>query len=256
GMLGGPLDLGAVLGRRTAEMHRALSGGTVEDGFGMVRIQSDTLETLVAESLRDTTAHLDRLEDALPTLGEPAKTLARQVLDRRAALEDRVARLGAATPSGGLSRIHGDYHLGQVLVTGNDVRIIDFEGEPVSSLEERRARHAPLRDVAGMLRSFDYAFWSTMRRRAELGADTTMTGEATAEWRRATADAFLAAYREGMAGASVHPDSAEAEQGLLDLYLIRKAAYEVGYELSMRPDWVDIPLRGLLDLAGGGEDLQ
>ncbi|MGR3397208.1 maltose alpha-D-glucosyltransferase [Pseudooceanicola nanhaiensis] len=256
GMLGGPLDLGAVLGRRTAEMHRALSGGTVEDGFGMVHIQSDTLETLVAESLRDITAHLDRLEDALPTLGEPAKTLARQVLDRRAALEDRVARLGAATPSGGLSRIHGDYHLGQVLVTGNDVRIIDFEGEPVSSLEERRARHAPLRDVAGMLRSFDYAFWSTMRRRAELGADTTMTGEATAEWRRATADAFLAAYREGMAGASVHPDSAEAEQGLLDLYLIRKAAYEVGYELSMRPDWVDIPLRGLLDLAGGGEDLQ
>jgi maltose alpha-D-glucosyltransferase / alpha-amylase len=254
GALGGPLDLGAVLGRRTAQMHRALAGGSVEDGFGTVPLDADTLKALVEETQRDMAGHLDRLAEALPTLPETAGGLARQVLDQRTALEDRLTALASMSPAGGVSRVHGDFHLGQVLVTQNDVRLIDFEGEPVSSLEERRARHSPLRDVAGMLRSFDYAFWSTMRRRAELGADATASGPAVAGWREATSDAFLDAYRAEMQGEPVHPQSEEFERALLDLYLIRKAAYEVGYELSMRPEWVDIPLRGLLALTGAPED--
>jgi maltose alpha-D-glucosyltransferase/alpha-amylase len=99
-----------------------------------------------------------------------------------------------------------------------------------------------------MLRSFDYALWSTVRRRLELGADPERTLAGVDAWRDATQGSFLDAYRATMAGAPVHPDDPEAERALLDLFLIQKAAYEVGYELSMRPDWIEIPLRGLLAL--------
>ncbi|MWD27837.1 maltose alpha-D-glucosyltransferase [Aquicoccus sp. SCR17] len=251
--LGGPLDLGAVLGRRTAEMHRALSGGTLEDGFGEEPMTAAALQDLVDETLEEMTARLDEVDQAQARLPEAAQELTRRLLGRRDALLERIESLGRETPSGGQCRIHGDYHLGQVLVAQNDVRIIDFEGEPARSLEERRQRTSPLRDVAGMLRSFDYALWSTTRRRIELGADPERTAAGVAGWREATEDAFLRAYREGMEGTTLHPASAEFEQRLLDLFLIRKAAYEVGYELSMRPDWLDIPLRGLLALSGDEE---
>lgn len=251
--LGGPLDLGAVLGRRTAEMHRALAGGETAEGFGVEPMTPEALATLIGETETELSAQLDRLAGAVDGLPDPAQALARRVLERRAALEQKVAALRGAEPSGGMARVHGDYHLGQVLVAQNDVQIIDFEGEPARTLAERRERTSPLRDVAGMLRSFDYAFWSTMRRRTELGADPEATERGIARWRKGTEGAFLDAYREVMAGASLHPATPDFERGLLDLFLIRKAAYEVGYELSMRPDWLDIPLRGLLNLSGGEE---
>ena len=126
--------------------------------------------------------------------------------------------------------------------------IIDFEGEPARPLAERVAKTSPLRDVAGMLRSFDYGLWSTVRRRLDLGADPDQTIGGVELWRQTTQGAFLDAYRKTMAGSSLHPDDPAFEEDLLALFLIHKAAYEVGYELAMRPDWVDIPLRGLLAL--------
>lgn len=246
--MGGPLDLGRVLGQRTAELHRALSSGAPGSAFGMEPLASDHLTRIAGDVRREATDMLARLEMRVGQLDDGADPLARALLDRRATLMERIELVAGAAPSGGLCRIHGDYHLGQVLVAQRDVVIIDFEGEPTRSLAERTAKHPPLRDVAGMLRSFDYALWTTLRRRLELGADPARTVAGVDGWRRATQGAFLGAYGEAMEGAAVHPDDPETGRALLDLLLIQKAVYEVGYEMAMRPDWLDMPLRGLLSL--------
>jgi maltose alpha-D-glucosyltransferase / alpha-amylase len=134
----------------------------------------------------------------------------------------------------------------------DDVAIIDFEGEPTRPLPERTARTSPLRDVAGMLRSFDYALWTTVFHRIALGGDPEATLAAVEDWRgdthRAPSSAPTARQCEGSTlGGRGH---AFAERQLLDLFLIQKVAYEIGYELAMRPDWVRIPLEGLRDLLG------
>ncbi|MDW4499747.1 maltose alpha-D-glucosyltransferase [Sulfitobacter sp. D35] len=250
-IIAGPLDLGEVLGRRTAEMHLALASGDQDGAFAARPLTGDDLGTItdqVAEDVREVLAELEKRQSSLP---DPAAALASALLDRRRSLESWIESVRDMTPSGALTRIHGDYHLGQVLVVQTDVRIIDFEGEPARSLASRRARTSPLRDVAGMLRSFDYALWSTIRRRIELGADPEATVNGVETWRAATQDAFLEAYRETMADAEIHPADPEFERALLDLFVIQKAAYEVGYEAKMRPDWIEIPLRGLLNLAEG-----
>ena len=237
----GTYDLGALLGRRTAEMHKALAGGT--GAFGAEPFDAAGLNALIDETRAEVDGFLgalrpDALEDA---------DLARQVLDRKDEVLARLDRLAEMTPSGRKARIHGDYHLGQVLVAQNDVAIIDFEGEPSRSLEERQAKYSPLRDVAGMLRSFDYALWTALARRVEAGADDARARAEAARWRDATAGTFLRSYAETMGD---HPLRAEPafEAALLDLFLIRKAAYEVDYERRFRPAWIDIPLRGLLSI--------
>ncbi|TPE48170.1 maltose alpha-D-glucosyltransferase [Amaricoccus solimangrovi] len=247
-VMGGPLDLGAVLGRRTAELHRALGSGAPGTDFAPEPLTAGHVSEAIAEVKAELGQVMDRLGSAVPDLPERTRPLAEAVLAARPALEARIEALSRAEPSGGRSRIHGDYHLGQVLVVQTDVMIIDFEGEPARSLAERTAKASPLRDVAGMLRSFDYALWSTARRRIELGSDPDRTLVATEGWRESTRRAFLDAYRSTMAGSDLLPEPG-FEQRLLDLFLIQKAAYEVGYEMAMRPDWIDIPLRGLLALA-------
>jgi maltose alpha-D-glucosyltransferase/alpha-amylase len=247
-VLGGPLDLGPVLGRRTAELHLALASGDAQSGFSQEDLTGDDLGSLTDEISGELSAALDRLDGALSGLDGTAHTLARQVLDNRGALEQRLHHLDGMTPSGGRCRIHGDYHLGQVLVAQTDVVIIDFEGEPARSLQERTAKTSPLRDVAGMLRSLDYALWSTVRRRIDLGADPARVLATVKSWRQGTQGAFLDAYRETMGGAALHPNDPAFEKALLDLFLIQKAAYELSYEMAMRPDWIEIPLRGLLSL--------
>jgi len=247
-LMGGPLDLGGVLGRRTAELHLALSSGAPGSAFAEEPITSDDVAILVDDASAELGAVLDRLSGRLGDLPEAGRVLAERVLENRAALEARLADLRGRSPSGGSCRIHGDYHLGQVLIVQTDVMIIDFEGEPTRNLAQRQARSSPLRDVAGMLRSFDYALWSTVRRRIELGADPERTAETIEGWRQTTQGAFLDAYREAVGGASIRPADAGFEKALLDLFLIQKAAYEVGYEMAMRPDWIDIPLRGLIAL--------
>ena len=252
-VMGGPLDLGLVLGRRTAELHRALSSGAAGSAFAMEPMTAERLAGLVDEVAQEVTGVLDHLQGHRSGLGQAGRDLSEALLERRGALMARLEGLRDSAPSGGLCRIHGDYHLGQVLVVATDVMIIDFEGEPTRSLAERTARTSPLRDVAGMLRSFDYALWLTLRRRLDLGADPERTLASVDLWRDATQGAFLASYRETMAGAPVHPDDPAFERALLDLFLIQKAAYEVGYEMAMRPDWIEIPLRGLLALIEDSE---
>ena len=238
----GALDLGTLLGQRTAEMHLALGSG--EGAFGIEPLDADALGTLVDETEAEVARSLDKLA-ATSLEGEAAEVAAR-VLERRDDVLGRIRRVGEMTPSGGAGRVHGDYHLGQVLVAQNDLAIIDFEGEPSRSLAERQAKSSPLRDVAGMLRSFDYALWSSLDRRIQAGADPEATMAQVREWRAATSGAFLDAWRGTMGTTSLRPDDAAFEDALLDLFLLRKCAYEVDYERDFRPAWIDVPLRGML----------
>ncbi|ETX29302.1 maltose alpha-D-glucosyltransferase [Roseivivax isoporae] len=247
----GVLRLGDVLGRRTAEMHRALASGPEGGAFGTEPLGPDDVATIVADARREVAAALDRLGAERAHLDEDVAALADEVLGARDVLDSRLGAVCHARPSGRRCRIHGDYHLGQVLVVEADVNIIDFEGEPTRTLEERQQKASPLRDVAGMLRSFDYALWSTVRRRLEMGADADRALAGVPEWRGQMQSAFLDSYRAGMDGAALHPDDPAFERALLDTFLVQKAAYEIGYEMALRPSWTDIPLRGLLALIDG-----
>ncbi|MBM3605348.1 MAG: DUF3459 domain-containing protein, partial [Alphaproteobacteria bacterium] len=244
-----PLSIGRLLGERTAQLHVALATPTEDPAFATEDLTADHLRDWTATAEEEAAALLERLEQAAGQLPKDAAPLAREVLDRRDELMSRIRAAGQAAPSGQLSRIHGDYHLGQVLLAQNDVAIIDFEGEPARSLEERRAKSSPLRDVAGMLRSFDYAALSVIaRHRHDAPAGTERALARIEQWRRSAAEDFLAAYREHAAGAPNLPDDAATTQALLDLFLLQKAIYETGYELGNRPTWVGLPLRGILDL--------
>ncbi|HBX42569.1 MAG TPA: alpha-amylase, partial [Deltaproteobacteria bacterium] len=154
-------------------------------------------------------------------------------------------------------RVHGDYHLGQVLFTGKDFLIIDFEGEPAHTLSSRRIKRSPLRDVAGMLRSFHYA--SNAPLIGKTGGSAFRTDDAARLepwghcWNLWVSAAFLKAYLKGASQASFLPRSREELSSLLSVYLLEKSIYELGYELNNRPDWVKLPLRGILELLGTSE---
>jgi maltose alpha-D-glucosyltransferase/alpha-amylase len=198
------------------------------------------------------------LRQALPRLDEGNRGRVQALLGNRAAC---LARIDALTKDGiaaAKTRVHGDYHLGQVLVVQNDFFILDFEGEPARPLAERRAKSSPLKDVAGMLRSFDYAAFAAATSFAELDPSTAEAVRGLAEtWRAATAGAFLDAYRETIRDCPSYPqDPAEASR-LLDLFLLEKALYEICYEAANRPNWVRIPLKGvtsLLELEATNDD--
>jgi maltose alpha-D-glucosyltransferase/alpha-amylase len=146
------------------------------------------------------------------------------------------------------TRIHGDYHLGQVLVTRNDFVIIDFEGEPGHSLEQRSAKHSPLRDVAGMLRSFSYVQHSALRKVAHVDVEAARLAPLARAWEIEAREAFLSAYDAAARDAKIYgPEVLQPGSGLLGLFELEKALYELSYELGNRPTWAGIPLQGIID---------
>jgi len=146
-------------------------------------------------------------------------------------------------------RIHGDYHLGQVLFTGNDFVIIDFEGEPARTLSERRIKRSPLRDVAGMIRSFHYAAYASLLKHASVRPEDIPRLETwIGLWYRYVGRTFLKSYLNTAGNASFIPKDREVLNLMLKAYLLEKAIYEIGYELNNRPDWIIIPLRGIKHL--------
>jgi maltose alpha-D-glucosyltransferase/alpha-amylase len=145
-------------------------------------------------------------------------------------------------------RIHGDYHLAQVLLTRNDFVIVDFEGEPARSFDERRALASPLRDVAGMLRSFSYAAASALRGGVQSPAEAATLEPVAATWEQVTRAAFLQGYAEAVRGSALF-ELFDPNDELLALLELQKAFYELRYELNNRPDWVRIPLAGIRALA-------
>jgi maltose alpha-D-glucosyltransferase / alpha-amylase len=223
------------LGRRTGEMHVALCPGADADpAFAPEPISPADLAAWKAAAR----ASAERL---LPRVEGFAAEQRERLLARIDALPEKVAALK--------TRFHGDYHLGQVLVLLNDFAIIDFEGEPLRPLEERRAKSSPLKDVAGMLRSFHYAEATVARELLEhypTRADTVL--RCAAAWRRQAVDAFLAGYDEATQACESLPQEPATRRALLDFFLVEKALYEVAYELANRPAWVAIPVAGLLEL--------
>jgi trehalose synthase-fused probable maltokinase len=238
-----------LLGQRTAEMHLALASDASDPAFAPEPFTTESQQALeqamtgllvrVFALLRDKTKFLS------PEWGGKAADLVRR--------EDAIAaRFNTALrePIRAMrTRIHGDYHLGQVLRTETDFVIIDFEGEPARSIEERRIKRSPLQDIAGMLRSFHYAAFAPLLGEDRIqGVDLArMSGWADA-WNGWVSARFLAKYFETAKGASYLPQSHEETQTVLDLHLLEKAIYELGYELNNRPTWVGIPLQGIVNL--------
>ncbi len=223
------------MGERTAQMHQAFATDSQEADFRPQPVTpADTQAwTQAVHAMADRA--LDALAAARDRLPAATRSLADAALSRRADLTHRIDTLLTPAPAFAKTRHHGDYHLGQVLVAGDDAIIIDFEGEPMRPLAERRAHHAALRDVAGMLRSLAYAAATAQR----------------PDWAAGAGQAFLDAYRQAAAGGRFLPaDPADADR-VVRFFMLEKALYEVAYELANRPDWVAIPLRGVLDLLGG-----
>ncbi|HEY9548797.1 MAG TPA: phosphotransferase, partial [Kiloniellaceae bacterium] len=243
-----PLDLATTLGRRTAELHAAFAFPTDDPAFAVAPLRRSDLKAwakAVAGEVRQQLAMLREVKQAPESLAKKIET----VLAARSALLAEVNAAAALTPSGGVSRIHGDYHLGQVLISKDDIAIIDFEGEPQRSLDERREKASPLRDVAGMLRSFDYLAWAALDRRRQISGEIDEEESRRAfAWRDQASAAFLDAYTRRAAQTPTHPESAATAQALLRLFTLQKVVYEIGYEAANRPAWLAIPLNGLLDL--------
>jgi maltose alpha-D-glucosyltransferase/alpha-amylase len=244
----------ALLGRRTAELHLALASNSELPNFAPEPFTEKHQDEL-RWSMRDLTARTcELLRQRLPQLPKAIEPAAQAVQDRQSELLARFDELGGGPIDAQRLRVHGDYHLGQVLYTGSDFAIIDFEGEPARSLEWRRSKRSPLVDVAGMLRSYHYAASQALFR--QLGAKPA--GTATDEQLRAAADAwylwaaaaFIGAYRATATAGQFLPKSPDDCDRLLVLFILEKAVYELAYELNNRPDWVEVPLRGLLSLLG------
>ena len=245
-----PLDIAKRLGERTAELHRALATPTADAAFAPEPIADEDIARWCASVRADAQHVFDRLEAMRPTLPEATALQVVRLLDARGQLDQRIEAIPKTAAMGVKTRIHGDYHLGQVLVSKDDVVIIDFEGEPGRTLDERREKNSPLRDVAGMLRSLDYAASSAAdrfaTRRGEL-PDRIWT--AATAWRNGASRDFMEAY-SAVATPGYPPDERVAA-GLLDLFLLQKAFYEIAYEAANRPTWLPIPLRSVLDLLAG-----
>jgi maltose alpha-D-glucosyltransferase / alpha-amylase len=235
--------ISAAIGSRLGEMHAILARPTDDPAFAPR-----------AAELADVQAWADRaglmLDRAIEAIAgrrawddETSEAQAKFVVSQRQRILPALAGLAHAGKGSVVSRIHGDFHLGQVLVSGADVSIIDFEGEPTRSLAERREKASPLRDVAGLLRSLDYAAAATLASENVIGAPVPEETRKTCviHLRDSARRAFLDAY-----GAAVVPGVANSE--LLNFFLIDKAAYEVLYEAANRPSWLSIPLRGLSEL--------
>ncbi len=225
------LHLAHRLGQRTGEMHRALASTDALAEFAPERVQPGDIARVADRIRSNATSLRSVLHATLPTLPAATRALAESALS----ILDRPVHIPTSL-LGWQTRTHGDYHLGQVLFTGDDFIIIDFEGEPSRPLAERRAKSPPLRDVAGMLRSFHYAAHAG---RHQSGASV----EQAEKWASQSQATFLAGWREAT---HASPIAAADEAALLRFFLLEKALYEIAYELNNRPDWLDIPLRGLL----------
>jgi maltose alpha-D-glucosyltransferase/alpha-amylase len=252
-LVGPHLHWAEILGRRTAELHLALAGvdgGTTSDDafapepFTAVdrRSMHHGAKSLLRRSLR-----------ALRSVQEPSESV-RELLSREPEIQARLETAMRTPIRARKIRCHGDYHLGQVLWTGKDFVIIDFEGEPARPLSSRRLKRPPLLDVAGMIRSFHYASrvaGERVSRGLSLADEQARLDPLTTVWFRSTAGAFLRSYLECANDGGFLPADRGELAALLDFLLLEKAIYEVGYEADNRPGWIDVPCRGVLDLLGG-----
>jgi maltose alpha-D-glucosyltransferase / alpha-amylase len=243
------LQSAELLGRRTAEMHLALACDEQDRAFAPELFTPEFQQKLEESMVALTTRVFGQLREKISSL----PVLWRNRAEKIAGSENEVmSRLQAALGKpirATRTRIHGDYHLGQVLYTGSDFVVVDFEGEPARSLAERRTKRSPLQDVAGMLRSFHYAAFAPLLMPSEgktMSATELERLTPWAEsWNAVVSDRFLQSYFETAGSAAYLPESREETGTLLELHLLEKAVYELGYELNNRPSWIGIPLQGI-----------
>ncbi len=231
------------LGQRTAEMHLALASDTTNPAFTPEYFTSNYQRSLYSSLRKLVKDRFKLLENSLDKLNEETKILARKVLELEDAVLECFGEIHQVRINAIKTRIHGDYHLGQVLFTGKDFIIIDFEGEPGFSFSERRLKKNPLKDVAGMMRSFHYAAYGKILLNENYRAkDLEVLEEWADQWQHYTSRFYFGAYMEKM---GMSKELSKENEILIRTYLIEKAVYELGYELNGRPDWVNIPLRGI-----------
>jgi maltose alpha-D-glucosyltransferase / alpha-amylase len=246
--VGAYLESAELLGRRTAEMHAALASDPDDPAFAPELMsqqdQRSIYQSLSGLALRS----MELLRGQLNKLPEDAREDARKVLELEPRIASGLRAFLGRRPKTTRIRVHGDYHLGQVLYTGHDFVIIDFEGEPTRTLYERRLKRLALRDVAGMLRSFDYASQAALKSE-QLSAEALPRLQLWSRfWVECVSGAFLRSYLSTAGAASFVPHTQEDLELQLTTMLLEKALYELRYELNLRPNWVHIPLRGIIDL--------
>ena len=250
------LEMMALLGRRTGELHLALGTASRESSYkpeAFSRLYQRSLYQSLRSLLRRVLSATRKLRKGVEEeLGEHLDAF----IEREQTILDRFNQITQVKIDAAKIRIHGDYHLEQVLFTGRDFVIIDLEGEPARTLSERRLKFSAFRDVAGMIRSFHYAIYGRYLQAVEMRpSDAEVLQPWIRPWYTYVAGAFLEGYLQTVAGAAFVPKNREAVETLLDIFLLEKAVYEVGYEMNNRPDWIRIPLDGIeFVLQGSGAE--
>jgi maltose alpha-D-glucosyltransferase/alpha-amylase len=248
------LQSAELLGKRTGELHVALASAADDPAFSPEPF-TPFYQRSIFEGMRTLTAQVTPLlEKRRGNLPPHASALAGMVLSRSDDIIKRFRSVMDRPITGARVRVHGDYHLGQILFTGKDFVIVDFEGEPARPIGERRLKRSPMRDIAGMLRSLHYAAYVALHNLVAVGMIRQDQLDVMETWSRYwyvwSSASFLRGYLREATVPGVLPETSHQSAVLLDAYLMEKAVYEVGYELNNRPEWVHIPLAGILDLLG------
>jgi maltose alpha-D-glucosyltransferase/alpha-amylase len=231
------------LGQRTAEMHLALASDKTSPEFSPESYTPNYQRSLYSSLRKLVRDRLGLLESSMPKLSNTTKELAKEILSREEEILECFKEIYKVKINETKTRIHGDYHLGQVLFTGRDFVIIDFEGEPGFSFSERRLKKSPFKDVAGMMRSFHYAAFGKMLLNENYrDRDMDFLENWAEHWQHYVSRFYLGAYLERMGRSK---ELSYEDNILVRTFLIEKAIYELGYELNGRPDWVIVPLRGI-----------
>jgi maltose alpha-D-glucosyltransferase/alpha-amylase len=234
------------LAKRTAELHRALATRTGNADFDPEPLTRADFDGYRQRALTEARNALGLLKSSIDEIPAADRDKANDVLAHQDRLIARLEASATEETQGQKIRIHGDYHLGQVLVTRNDFVIVDFEGEPGHSIEQRRAKQSPLRDVAGMLRSFSYVEHSALRTVAHSDVEFSKLSPLAKAWAAEVRAAFISAYDAEARSTSMY-STLQPGRGLLGLFELEKALYELRYELNNRPTWAGIPLQGILE---------
>jgi maltose alpha-D-glucosyltransferase / alpha-amylase len=248
--IGAYLDRARLLGLRTAELHLVLASEASDPLFAPQPLDIMHQQSMYGSVSGQLSRTFELLRSRLPRLGPEQRALVEAVLPHEAQIDRTLAAITVRRIDATRIRIHGDFHLGQVLWTGDDFAIIDFEGEPGRPLSQRRFKRPPLRDVAGMIRSFHYASAAALTDGRLRHEDIAQLAGWAPPWAHWVSASFLGGYLDRAKDSSLVPRKPGDLELLLEFFLLEKCIYEVGYELNNRPDWLEIPLRGLIAHAG------